>query len=1179
MRQVKDYVELQSYNETTSFAEAERVVSSYIVTKEIGGLVARLLSDLAAPRGKTDTQLPALHIITGQRGVGKSHLLAFVRSLISVKALRNMVAESSVLNALGLFADKTAAPIDVNFTGCDHESFETCLRRALCETLKHATYYDDEKWAAAVQGEQVFEQAFGALPLGAQVILFIDGLPGRWRNAPAQVEADLDWLALIARQANALPLRAVIVRDEEADALETGDSALYNIPASNLREIIARRILRKTPQQLLELEGLYEALMQTLPGLVWSKKDFAEAYPLQPFIFESAAAFRAAARSFSLPSFIVASVPRVLNRPATSLITPDEVFDRYEYEFRKNEDLIPTLKLYDQIIAEAIAKLPVMEKLWAKLVLKTLFLYSLGGQTASAYQIAQAQMLIEDGNPTAGYERVARILDHFATCCPEALSLKGAGQQCSYLMASVSQTINSNLERQINTAAREIPPDDPRLTELLLTQGLTIFQDFPAGDSSQPWPQLLSLPLHWRGSKRSIDVCLSEQDVTESQWRLLIAPLPKPSQPASDAPENKADEADKTLLEIPLDDFTLTWEPARPARPSVLSPLKKLLTLQEMTATRKASSMALTDDFGALYEKLMLDVRALFVELYLTQGRLKAATQSTDVASFARKLAPGKTFQSFLDQAFDWFFTNQFPQHPAFLQSLMLEQADALLSEFFLGTEEQRQTGALQQLAEQCAAPLGIASKMVSPEYGVELYQPDIFSESVQQRPFVQALFSFLDQHTDESGVANVPLILIERLLSDAPYGLQRAAQYLLFGALTATNLIELLDETHGHTLTKENLVAGFDLSVFTAVRRVASVSYPPTVLAEWARLLTRQAALPIPNSLENEQKIRAALHQWKDIWEQEQLHTRFEQLPFDMMTLSAWRALHTSKTQFLRVSALVDAAADGKVEVKTALSRIADIFGLDRASLTQMQNDMLNLCGFLDWMPIFSQLRNYLLVVEPTADPIIEVLRTNLSAQVMDSHTLLNATLRQELEASFVEFRQRYSEAYAAAHEAEVGPSANRHLIATFCASPEWLKFRLLMELKLEGSAFERDAQALLKLAQETRCDLPVLELLQHQPHCCCTFRLHRQVHLGNLLDALKSIISAASTYYSLAIWRYRTELQTKVKEIPDPGFQRELAAFMTACGNGELSDINADLVSFINDCVAKQTSTANVA
>ena len=81
------------------------------------------------------------------------------------------------------------------------------------------------------------------------------------------------------------------------------------------------------------------------------------------------------------------------------------------------------------------------------------------------------------------------------------------------------------------------------------------------------------------------------------------------------------------------------------------------------------------------------------------------------------------------------------------------------------------------------------------------------------------------------------------------------------------------------------------------------------------------------------------------------------------------------------------------------------------------------------------------------------------LTAQIQDSRTLLDADMRRNLESKFAEFGKRYSEVYAAAHEAEVGPTANRQLITGFCTSSEWMKFRLLMELRLESGAFERDA------------------------------------------------------------------------------------------------------------------------
>lgn len=1165
MRQVKAYVELQNYNEITSFAEAERVVSSYVVTSAMGSLAARLLTDLAAPRGANSaTQLPSLQIITGQRGAGKSHLLAFLRALISVKALRGMIADSNLLNAIGLFGDRMVTTMEINFAGFEHEPFETRLRQVLCETLKHSTYFDDEKWTAAVNGEQVFEQALGSLPLGSQLILFIDNLPNRWRVAPETVEADLDWLALIARQANALPLRAVIVRDEEVGQIESDDSAVYNLPPDNLQEVIARRVLRKTPAQLRELDDLYGELCQLLPGYSWSKEAFAKCYPLHPLIYESAPDFRAAAQSFSLPNFVATSVARVLSRPAISLVTPDEVFDRHEYEFRKNTALSPSLKLYDQIVTTAIAKLPVAERLWAKLALKSLFTFSLLGQPASAYQIAQAQMLTEEGDPQAAYERVAKILSHFAVSCPEALLIKGSGTDCSYLLASVNQAVSLTIERQLIDAARALAPDDPRLTELLLTAGIGLFEDLqPIAEAispTSPLPPSLSQTFTWRGSQRSIEVCLGGQESTEVQWRLFVAPL-------------RLAAAGQVESDLPMDEYTVIWRPATITSPTVLSPLKKLLAWQELTQARLAEGISLSEDYHTIREKLTEQARELFIELYLNNGVLMDAAHIFPIAPFAAE----RTFSRLLGHAFDALLQQHFPQHPQFTEPLTAEQVNLLIGEFFLGTEDQQNAPAIQPLVAQFAAPLGIASRLLAPDHMDALYQPDIFSEAVQPYPFMQAVLSFMDQHTDESGLANVPLIMIERLLSDAPYGLQYTAQHLLIGALIATNLIELLDETHHSELNRSTLTPGFTLGSFTAVRRVASVNYPPNMLAEWARLLTGQVDLPSPVTLDGEKRVREAVSRLVESWRAEDLTTRFEQVPMDLLTLSAWRTVETSKTRFARVSALAEAISDGTMDVKTALSRIADIFGLDRASLSRMQDEMQALCRFLDWMPTFTDLRSYLLAAEPTAETVIEELRADLTAQIQDSRTLLDAEMRRNLESKFAEFCKRYSEVYAAAHEAEVGPTANRHLITSFCTSPEWTKFRLLMELHLESGAFERDAHALLKLAQETRCDLPVPELLQHQPHCCCSFRLHRQVHFSTLLDALKSIVSASSTFYSLAIWRHCSELRTKAKELTDESFQVELEEFLNACGSGDLSGLNADLVSFLNDALATESHSVS--
>lgn len=1172
MRQVKAYAELNTYNEITSFTESERVVSSYVITNTISSLAAQIIADLAAPRQQTQTlQLPSLQVITGQRGVGKSHLLAFLRTIIGVKTMRGLIGDSNIINAIGGFGNKPVTTIDINLVGFEHEPFEARLRQALRDNLKQAVYFDDEKWHAAVQGEQVFEQALGALPLGAQLILFIDNLPNRWRVAPAMAEADLDWLALIARQSASLPLRAVIVRDEEPGQNEQSDPGVYNLPFNNINEIIAKRVLKKTPQQMHELEELYQELLQQLPNFSWSKSDFVNCYPIHPAIHDCASVFRAAAPSFSLPSFSAAAASRVMSRPALSLITPDEVFDRYEYDFRKNPDLAPAFKLYDQIVSTAISKLPVSERLWAKLVLKSLFAFSLAGLTVTASQIANAQMLSVDGQPTAGYERVAKILDHFAQTCPQAFFIKGGGKSCSYVLASVNQTLGSNLETQIVKDSRDISPSDPRLHELLLAAGIRLYPDLVPilGGQSFPasLPQSISQIFKWRGSIHQADICFTGNGNSKNQWRMIISPLV--------CSENNAEE-----LNFQLDNYTVIWQAGKVTNPSSLSPLKKLLVLSNIAAARISEGAALTEDFATIHDKLSEEVLQLFTELYVHQGALVDGQNNLpatpeDAAQLAKYGLPG-TFSAFAGYAFDGLVSQHLPLHPQFEQEITDEQAQTLITEFFAGSEEKQKSPENLDLAKRFGVPLGLVTKVTEGE-AAEQYQLDVFSESAQSYPYVQTVLGFIDHQTEESGIASVPLALLEQLLSNQPYGLNPACQQLVLGALTAINLIELFDEQSGQSLAQKDLAAGFKPEDFTSVRRSSSVSYPANVLAEWARHLTGNPDLPLPHTPDAERRIREAFAEWLNTWQEQKLNSRFEELPIEMLTITAWRALNTSKQRFARVSALAESAVQGKTDVSTVLSRIADVFGFERNALARTQEEMRALSGFLDWIPTFTNLRNYLLAAEPTSNKDIEQLRGQLSEQIQESRTLLDADLRHGVEVKFAEFLKRYSEFYAASHESNVGPSANRELITNFCASAEWMQFRLLMELKLESGAFERDAQALLKLAQETLCDLPAQELLQHQPHCCCSFRLHRRVHLGSLLEALKSIASAASTYYSLAIWRHRSELRTKVKDRNDEGLQFELEDFLAACGSGDLTDLTQELVAFINDCLGKEPVTAS--
>lgn len=1163
MRQVKAYVELHNYEEIPSHAAADRVVSSFFVTQTVGIIAAQLITDLAAPRTITnDAGAASLQVIAGQRGVGKSHLLSFLRILISQRQLRALVSDPTITHALGQLSDRSPIVIEINFAGHEQDSFEQRLRESMRDAYNNLLSFTDEQWQHAVASDQVFEQALRALPVDAQLIFFIDNLSRRWEVAPERTKDDLDWLGLITRQSKSLPLRAVIVRDEESPA-DGITGTIYHLPPNHLKEVVTRRVLYKTPQHVEGLGELYRELNTNLPNFDWSAVDFTAAYPLHPLIFDLAPILRSLTSKFSLPAFASAATARAANHPAVSLVVLDEVFDRYEYELRKNADIAPSFAAYDLIVSEGVMKLPVMERLWAKLVAKAVLLLALAGREITPVALAQAQLLFEPGDPPAGIARINNILTHIAKCCPTLLSAEAGSSVYRLTPPQPDAEFEAQLSQSASLLSFDHPETAREISELLIALGGSIFSDWNISAVKDETLELKKqdIEIVWRGSLRPVELGVHQNtfqsyDARRSPhtWQIEIIPL-------------HLSEAEIRLA----NGFIVRWFPGKLTNETSLKPLKMLLALEQARAGNLANAQFSDNIYEKLREKFTAQIRELFTDLYLTRGSfvelLSGQRKARPILTEASELA--SSLRAFLATELSKSFSHVFPAHPDFPVPLESAQVKHIVTKFFAQTETATKDPALQQLAAQYALPLGLVSQTTD-EGGASLYKLDIFRGTNTPHPLVQGFLNFIDGQAEQNGLASVPLAEVFRFLSGIPYGLTPPLTHLLIGGLVASGLVALGRDNAEATLSAGNLHVDFEISNYTSLCRVSSADYPQEVLAEWGRQLTGHKELPPPINQETIERTKAAFKEWLATWEPEKLALRFEKLPIELITVSHWRAMHTSRQRFSRVHALADAAVRGQMPFSTALSRIADVFGFDLEMLSITQSEMRSLSEFLDWVPTLDTMRDYLLASEPTAQDEIESLRLELSDDIQSSHRLIDPSRRESIEAKFAEFKRRYSDFYAAAHESHVGPSASRELIKSFCESNDWQQFCLLLHLKLDDGAFHRDTQVLLSLAVETRCDLPIAELLLQQPHCCCSFRLHRRLHLGSLLDALKSVVNAALTYYSLALWRRREEIRAQAVKLDEDHLTSEIEGFLSACGNGDLSRISPDLVRAINRCLA---------
>src|SRR5438094_374964 len=111
--QIKSYVALSHVDQITRFEAVsnEQIIRAYQFTDQLRGAGSRLLKTVASGTGAT--------AIVGERGMGKSHLLALVRSLANQPELVSMIGDPEANNTFQRIGDLPADGIPSLTIGFD----------------------------------------------------------------------------------------------------------------------------------------------------------------------------------------------------------------------------------------------------------------------------------------------------------------------------------------------------------------------------------------------------------------------------------------------------------------------------------------------------------------------------------------------------------------------------------------------------------------------------------------------------------------------------------------------------------------------------------------------------------------------------------------------------------------------------------------------------------------------------------------------------------------------------------------------------------------------------------------------------------------------------------------------------------------------------------------------------
>lgn len=1213
---IKSYIDIQQLDQISNFreAEGERVVRAYHFTSELGRLVSRNLEAIASPRTPG-----AIRIIAGPRGVGKSHLLMLIQTLAYKPRARALVSQvPQVSNAVRRLEGSSFVVVQVSgpTRGTTTFDFGIALREALRHSPGNPMEFDDTQWYLAIEHGQVCELICSKLFPGMVLLVTIDDVSEIFRSGKRELITNTyRWLSLLAMKARDLPIVVLLALDSDVIDPQTGPAAKltadYQVDAlsqESLRRIADQALFRKNPIQRSELQALYREALRLLPNFKWSEQEFIEMYPVHPVVLDVSPSMCQYCESFSLFGFMNAAAGRALGRRPLQLISLDELFDRFEFDLRRNPVLQRGLEVYDFLASIVIPTLAFGDRLKAKLILKGILLSSISGRTVNAYDLTDSLMLYEERSTDreAAYRQTFAILQQLENLAEGQLIGKEEGISRQYQITIVERL---DPEAKLNAAAAEIAFDDPRLCALLVTLGGICFQEWPfSADAllmANAVEQRTEVTGTWRGTHRKGVVVFNQPvelamlqpvQIERHEERLTPDAISVDAEafevkPSVTTPSG-LQEAITTEVKVTYTyqwaeeccelDWQISLLPAiYPEIPDTVPPIPSLLfwkpgmldaagcdILKKAWVVYTRGEEVLGIEAADRLQYLELQVRELFLKLYIEQGMFVSATgEKYSAKNFWPDGTLQKRFVDFVGLLIQTPLDKRFPLHPVFKSGLTEREVRRLVLGLMGGLNPT--DAAVQEYALSYAVPLHI----VTEREGV--YQLAVDRDEALSQPFISEVLRLVEASASGDPI---PVQVIYQTLRREPYGLLEPVQQLIMMALIAGWRIELIDVSGLRVFGAAELTQDVSFRQYGTVRRTATISYSAEVLTEWCRLLTERPDLPELTAVQARKMIREALAGWYQRWSDLNLAERFNSLPVEMMTTRTWQLIITCKRYFETTSNAVEAVLHERISLEMGLARIVEVFSANPTIFQRARHEFQLLVEFLNWLPYYIRAKTYTLTAVQLNNEEINAHRRELTHFFDHPHRLLDEDKRRRFEATFRSFQDKFTNLYATKHEDAMTKLVNLETLEEFLASRLWRTFELVSQLNIANPRFLVLAQEMIKLIRESQCTLPVRDILSIQPACSCGFRVGSVTPISTMVEDLKQLVRTGVDYHRRLILQYRPKLSQNLRTATTAtgSNKDQVGALLALISSGESTTamtMTPGMVELINEFLKEET------
>jgi energy-coupling factor transporter ATP-binding protein EcfA2 len=666
MSKIQDLINFQKIKEVIdidALHDKQKMVENYVISKSMEDHLIHLLHDV-----QNDTHKAAQ--IIGGYGSGKSHLLAFIISILTEEELRKYINNEKVREAAERLDRKFVVihwelqPNDVPLSEYFYDSIELQLEEkyGIEYTFPHSEGAIDHK-----KNIMKVIQAIKEEDSSRELVVVVDEISDFLKQKTKEkITRDVQFLRVLGQTAQENDFMFIGAMQEHiftnpkyVDEAENFGRVserfqIITIKRDDIKKVIANRVLNKTREQRIELENLFARYIKHYPDIRSNISEYIDLFPLHPYVIQIFSELPYFEKR-GIIQFTVEEVEKILDEDFPYLITYDLIHDEIESKHTvKNLEMVSPVMEAIHTLDSKIDLLEEHDHDLARSIIKALAVLKLHGKSikngATAEELANTMLILPKKEGWKAEDEISLVLGRLRKVT-DGQFINKSEDNYFYLDLELSVDYDQVIERKTENLP-ENALDDEILVILKDQLGLDIELEFGEFYDTCNWKSRKSFRegqfIYETGKKNKVDETGDYQIV-------FVSPF---------CSRNRYNAASNRMI----------------VSGNISSELIESLR-------RVAAAKALINDnyqrsiIQKKYEQLKKDFTKEFIASYLLNGTVELGTSKKNISSLISREFSNfdELFTEIKPELFDDYFNKEYPKHPKFSQAIT---GDNIIGEF-----------------------------------------------------------------------------------------------------------------------------------------------------------------------------------------------------------------------------------------------------------------------------------------------------------------------------------------------------------------------------------------------------------------------------------------------------------------------------------------------------------------